>query len=188
MAAQPLVMCEACGRPQFLAQPTCVACGAKLPDAPASGREIKSARERLLDGYQPYIEAHLGRGRLLLLSEKQLEWRVGATRPLVADLTGIAAVSLRKRRVWEALLPATLIAAAAAWPAHGWARWALAAFAGLWVAAGAVQRRCALWVRMKDGREASIPLGIGAPAVERADSVWSSIRPELARLGVAVSP
>ncbi|HEX4620635.1 MAG TPA: hypothetical protein VH208_03625 [Myxococcaceae bacterium] len=188
MATHPLVVCEACGRPQFLTQPSCVGCGAKLPEAPATGQQIKSARDRLIDGYQPYIEADFGRGRLLLLSEKQLEWRVGAARPLVAELTGIEAVSLHKRRVWEALLPAALVAGAAAWPAHGWPRWALAAFAGLWVVAGALQRRATLVVQMKDGRRASIPLGIGGPAIERADSVWSSVGPELARSGIAVSP
>jgi hypothetical protein len=188
MAPHPLVICEACGRPQFLTQPHCVACGAKLPETAATRPQIKSARERLIDAYQPYIEADFGRGRLLLLSEKQLEWRVGEARPLVADLAGIQAVSLHKRRVWEAFLPAALVAAAAAWPGHGWTRWALAAFAGLWVVAGVLQRRAALVVQMKDGRRASIALGIGGPAVERADSVWSSVGPELARIGIAVSP
>jgi hypothetical protein len=158
-----LVMCEACGRPQFATQATCIACGATLPETKASGPQVRSARDQLIAGYEPFLEADFGRGRLLLLSEKQLEWRDGARRPLLADLAQIEAVTLRKRRVWETLLPAGLISLAAIWPARGWAQVALAAFAGLWVIAGVLQRRCALVVRMKDGRRASIPLGVGTP-------------------------
>lgn len=186
MPAQVLVMCEACGRPQFATQPTCVACGAKLPDVPATKAQLKSAREQVLDSYEPFLEADFGRGRLLLLSEKQLQWRAGAAAPWVADLAKVDTMGLRKRPVWETALPAGLIALAAIWPATGWGRAVLAGLAALWLVAGAVQRRCALVVRMKDGRRAAISLGIGRPALQRADSVWATMTPELLRLGVTV--
>jgi len=187
-ARQILVICEACHRPQFANQASCVGCGAALPAVAATPGQLKSAREKLIEAYEPFLEAHFGRGRLLLLSEKQLEWHHRGGRALVANLAEIDSIRVEKRRVWETLLPAALVALAAAWPATGWVRLGLLGFSALWVVAGVVQRRAALVVRMKDGRQAALPLGIGAPALERAEGIWSTLGPELAKLGVPVTP
>ncbi|HME91421.1 MAG TPA: hypothetical protein VKE49_08345, partial [Myxococcaceae bacterium] len=54
-----------------------------------------------------------------------------------------------------------------------------------------LQKRYALRLRLKDGREASLVLGIGArrsPMVQRIESVWDSLAPELTSLGVRCAP
>src|SRR5437868_5279893 len=72
MPAQVLVMCPECGRPQPGGSEACIACGARLPPAlPPSGRD------QVLDAFSPFLEADLGRGRVLTLSKRRLEWRSG---------------------------------------------------------------------------------------------------------------
>jgi hypothetical protein len=184
MPVQVLVMCSACGRPQFPTGPACVACGAALPEVPAPAP--KSARDQLLSQYEPFLEADFGRGHVFLLSPKQLEWRVGGARRLTADVDQVAAVQLRTRPVWEALLPVGIVLAFSAWPSNLGVRVALWALAALWSVAGLVQRRCALAVSMKDGRRASLAIGTGNPLTRHAQSVWSTVGPELARTGIRV--
>lgn len=184
MPAQVLVMCAACGRPQFPTQPDCVACGAKLPEAPQPAP--RTARDALLECYEPILEADFGRGRVLMVSEKQLEWRVQGGRVLLAELAQIEWVRLRTRPVWEVLIPVAVLGVGAILVPWGWARGLTAVFAALWLVAGAVQRRCALAVHMRDGREATLTIGTGNPLAARARAIWSTVGPELGRLGVGV--
>jgi hypothetical protein len=184
MPAQVLRVCSACGRPQFPSGAACVVCGAALPEVlePAP----KSARDQLLGQYEPFLEADFGRGHVFLLSPKQLEWRVSGARRLAADLAQVATVQLRTRPVWEALLPVGVLLALSFWSFPTGVRATLWAVAALWSVAGLVQRRCALAVSMKDGRHASLFIGTGNPVTRHAQSVWATVGPELARVGVRV--
>src|SRR5687767_11408478 len=101
-------MCPGCARPQFPAA-ACVACGAALPEAAAveaaSGQAEPSARDRILQAFEPHLEASLGGGRTLLLSERRLEWKPAKDDPgHQVELGSLESVGLGVRPIWEALL------------------------------------------------------------------------------------
>ncbi|HVE84627.1 MAG TPA: DUF6232 family protein [Myxococcales bacterium] len=193
MPAQILVMCEACGRPQFPRKGGCVQCGAPLPEQPTGLKRPATPKEKLFDAFEPFLEGDFGRAGTVLLSQRRLEWQPGPgsreekkTYPLV----DVAQVELERRPAWEALLVAALPGIAAALVSSPVARWILLGLVGFAALACFTQRRYALFVRRRDGKD---PLGLllavgtsGSPAVQRVLSVWESLSAELRSLGVKV--
>jgi hypothetical protein len=193
MPAEILVMCEACGRPQFPRKGGCVQCGAPLPDHPTGLKRPSTPKEKLFDAFEPFLEGDFGRAGVMLLSQRRLEWKPAAgsreERKTYA-LVDLDMVKLERRPAWEALFFAALPLIASALvssPTVRWILWGVAAFAAL---AAATQRRYALFVRTRDRKE---PLGLlvavgtsGSPAVQRALSVWETLSAELKALGVKV--
>lgn len=189
MPPKVLVMCAECGRPQFATQATCVACGAALPDTPVPKEELASARDRLLQSYEPYLEGSLGRGRRLLLSDKRLEWHGGGGQSAVLELSELKRVRVDARPVFESLLFAAGLAAAALVTPWLALRLVLGGLSGLAVVACFAQRRYDLVLESAGARRRFL-LGIGtrrAPISQRIESIWSSFREELSRLGIATS-
>jgi hypothetical protein len=193
MPADVLVMCTQCGRPQFAGEGLCIACGAKLPQTPVTKAELgqaQTARERLLDAYDPFLEVNLGSGRRLLLSQRRLEWHPALPKePVLVDLKELELVRLRFRPVWESLPFAVAGVAFAILASLTFAR-----VGGLFLALVAtvacfLQKRCFLELVRKDGAEASLVLGMGRSGSSmrtRVESIWGSLRPALERLGVKV--
>ena len=178
-------MCSQCGRPQFANQATCVSCGAVLPEAPATKEELKSARDRLLEAHQPFLEANLGRGQRISLSEKQLEWH-GAPAATSFALPDIQRAALFARPVWEALLIGLLAIVGLAVMPWLWLKVVFGGFLVLSLAACFAQKRFFPRLMTKKG-EAVLPLGIGAKnaaSSQRIQSIWASLRSELERQGV----
>lgn len=187
MAAQILVMCTQCHRPQFATGRPCVACGAVLPEAPVSKEALKG-REALLDQYDPFLEASVGAGRVILLSERRLEIRLPRRAPAVNELSELKRVTLRRRPAWEGLLIAALAAGLAAFAPWLWLQIGAALFALLGVISALTQKRYDFVVETPKGTGAFL-LGIGSPKSalgQRVDSIWATLRPELQRLGVRV--
>lgn len=194
MPAEVLVMCEACGRPQFPRKAGCVQCGAPLPQNPTGLKRPSTPKEKLFDAFEPFLEGDLGRAGILLLSQKRLEWQPPAgsrEEKRTYSLVDIDRVELEKRPAWEALFFAVVPAAIAAFLSNPIARWVLFGLGGFALLACLTQRRYALFVRTRGGKE---PLGLllavgtsGSPSVVRAMSVWESLSTELKSLGVKVS-
>jgi hypothetical protein len=192
LPVEVLVMCPFCGRPQFPAA-ACVACHQPLPAAPPPGAAAPtspppSGRDKLLEAYEPYLEADLGEGKTLLLSQKRAEWKRGEREVVKVDLSSVAVVALRSRPIWEALLFVPLFAGLVVLP------WLGLRLAGLTLMTAAIaacflQRRFSLSWTLKDGRALNWVLGFGragTPAVQRVKSVWSSLAQELLRQGVSI--
>src|SRR5258708_15093364 len=95
-----LLFCPQCGRPQH-ARESCVACGALLPSPPS--KRPAAGRDRILEAYQPFLEADLGLQRRILLSAKRLEWHPRSGDPVIAEVAQIERVRLASRPVWESL-------------------------------------------------------------------------------------
>jgi hypothetical protein len=186
MPAQVLVMCSQCARPQFATQATCVSCGAVLPEAPVAKEELKSARERLLEAHQPFLEATLGRGQRLTLSEKKLEWHPGVGNAQAFPLEELKGARLHRRPVFEALILGALAVALGALVPWLWARIVLGLFFALSLTACFAQRRFFIELTGEKG-VARLPLAIGrvgAPIGQRVMSIWQSLKDELERRGV----
>jgi hypothetical protein len=189
MAGPQLVICEVCHRPQFAAQNICIVCGATLPAEPAP--QAQSARDRLIESYQPFFEGDFGGGHVLLLSQRDLQWRTPRQRDAFRlELPAIARVELRRRPMWESLL----IPLASVWvwftPSR-WLVWAWCAVAVWGIAACLLQRRYALHLTLKDGRHRQIDLDFGretTAAVQRIRSIWDSLVTELSALSVEARP
>src|SRR4051812_10787167 len=99
MPAQVLVMCHECGRPQPGGRESCVACGARLPPALPP-----SSRDQVLDAFAPFLEADLGRGRVITLSKRRLEWHSGLKDDArVFELSQLKSLELSRRPVFESL-------------------------------------------------------------------------------------
>lgn len=180
-------MCAACGRPQFAGEgKACTACGAVLPEAPMAAGA--GGRERLIQQYQPFLEATVGPGRRLLLSAKALEWHDGKRPAYSIPLSKLAAVELSRRPVFEALVFTALAAAGAAlvpWPPG---RVALGLLGVLALVACFAQRRLAFVLHGRDGGRRELFWVVGTPnaaVVRTVQSVWASVRDELVRAGVA---
>lgn len=193
MPAEILVMCEACGRPQFPRKGGCVQCGAPLPDHPTGVKRPATPKEKLFDAFEPFLEGDLGRAGTMLLSQRRLEWQPPAgsreekkTFPLV----DIDQVELQRRPAFEALIFAAIPALAAAFVSNPVGRVVLLALAGFAALASLTQRRYALFVRTRSRQESLgllVAVGTaGSPAVRRAVSVWESLAAELKSLGVKV--
>lgn len=190
MPAIELVMCAACGRPQAQAE-KCVQCGQPLPPPiVGSAAEAKDARDQVFDNHLPFLEATLGAGRTLKLSRRRLEWIAGkGARPVQLEVGELATATLKARPIYEALLFAALFGAGAALSQTPWLRIVLGVLAALSVVACFAQRRYALVLERRGGGSAGLFFGIGkrgSPTVQRIDSVWSSVAPELRALGVEV--
>lgn len=189
MPAEVLVMCSECGRPQYATQESCVACGAKLPPAPQP-RSPPTGRDAILEAFQPFLEANLGRGQLLSLSKKRLEWRPGAeSKPILFELAALASVQLAQRPVYETLIFAIPALALAFLVGSTVIRVALAAFFVLCVVACLTQRRYELRLRNQHGEHARLYLGTSRPRAgqgARIESVWDALSQELRDLGVSV--
>src|SRR6266851_4582866 len=115
---------------------------------------MPAERDQVLDAYQPFLEADIGLGRRVLLSSRRLEWRPGKGRPpLQVDVPDLESVVLSTRPVWESLYIGGLTCLAfvlkSPWFVHG----IFALLALLAVAACFLQKRYALQVTLKDGRE-----------------------------------
>lgn len=183
-------MCTRCGRPQLAKGTHCIHCLAEFQGVVE--REKLTERDRVLEAYEPFLEADIGLGRRVLLSFKRLEWRPGEGRPpLLVDIADLKSVALSTRPVWESLYIGALACLAfvlkSPWFVHG----IFALLALLAVAACALQKRYALRVKLKDGREAMLFLGVGArrsPAIQRIVSVWESLAPALESVGVQSGP
>jgi hypothetical protein len=185
MPAQVLVMCAECSRPQFATQKTCVSCGAVLPDAPMPREELKSVRDRIIEAQTPFLEATLGRGQRLCLSEKQLEWH-GAPSKAYFALPDLKGAKLQARPVWETLIFGSVALIALVVAPWLWLRLAFAGLVVVAVLACFIQRRFFLLLATEKGT-AALPLGIGArnaPISQRIQSIWGSLRDELERRGV----
>jgi|GEM_PF-1248820 len=189
MPAEILIMCPRCGRPQRAQGDHCIHCLAAL--APAVALPPSAKNDPAPDPNEPFLEADLGLGRRVLLSARQLQWTPRQGPPIIVDLSKLESVTLVRRPVWECLYIAALAGLAFAVRAPWFVHAVLGALIVLAVAACALQRRYAFRLRLKDGREASLVLGIGArrsPVVERIASVWGSLAPALASLGVRCEP
>lgn len=189
MPAEILIMCPRCGRPQRAQGDHCIHCLATLAPAPAQAPSVKN--DPVPDPSEPFLEADLGLGRRVLLSAKQLQWMPRQGETVIVDLAKLESVTLVTRPVWESLYIAALAALAfavrAPWLVHA----VLGALIVLALAACVLQKRYAFRLRLKDGREASLVLGIGArrsPVVLRIESVWGSLAPALTSLGVKCEP
>jgi hypothetical protein len=193
MPAEILVMCEACGRPQFPRQGGCVQCGAPLPDHPTGLKPPQTPRDKLFDSMEPFLEGDLGRAGTVLLSQRRLEWKPphgsreeGRTYALV----DVDHVELQRRPAWEALFFTAIPIVIAAFISNPIIRWVLIGLGAFAALASVTQRRYALFVRTRDRKG---PLGVllavgtsGSPAVKRVMSVWESLSTELKALGVKV--
>lgn len=193
MPAEVLVMCESCGRPQLPRKAGCIACGAKLPDAPTGLQRPMTPKEKLFDALEPFLEGDFGRAGVMLLSQRRLEWKQdrNAPRPTRSfHLVDVAEVELERRPAFEALLFLVIPAALAFFLRSDGARYALAGVAVFVLLACLTQRRYALHIKPRDGKD---PLGIlltvgtsNAPGVVRVLSVWETLSQELRSLGVKV--
>jgi hypothetical protein len=143
----------------------------------------------MLDSYQPFLEADLGRGQLIRLSQRRLECVGGHRRePLIVKIEDLRCVSLIERPVWEALLVGILLtgifAAVPSWPI----RLLLGALILLSPIACFAQKRYALRLQLRTGQVLEVGLGIGtkrAAQTQRVESVWATVSAELRSLGVA---
>src|SRR5262249_19693028 len=89
--------------------------GFLIPGIVGTHAENQSARDRLLQAYQPFVEADLGRGQMLRLSQRRLEWIPDAhRRPLIIPVAQLRSLSLSQRPIWEALVLGVLLIAGAA--------------------------------------------------------------------------
>ncbi|HEY8211873.1 MAG TPA: hypothetical protein VIG99_30535 [Myxococcaceae bacterium] len=193
MPAEILVMCEACGRPQFPRKGGCVQCGAPLPDHPTGLKRPATPKEKLFDAFEPFLEGDLGPAGKVLLSQRRLEWKPAAgsrEEPKAFGLVDLDRVELQRRPAWEALIFAAIPGVAAALVSSAAARWVLLGLAAFAVLASVTQRRYALFVKTRSGKDS---LGVllaagtsGSPAVQRVLSVWESLSTELKALGVKV--
>jgi hypothetical protein len=193
MPAEVLVMCESCGRPQWPRKAGCVHCGAKLPDSPAGAKKPATPKEKLFDAFEPFLEGDFGRGGVVLLSQRKLEWKLSRNAPRPArsfHLVDLAEVRLERRPAWEALIFLVIPAALAFFVRSGPGRYALAGVALFILLACLSQRRYSFHVSPRDGKD---PLGVllavgtsSAPGVVRAMSVWETLATELKALGVKV--
>jgi hypothetical protein len=183
MPAEILIMCPRCGRPQRSQGNRCVHCLAAL--SPVAEQPTGSQNE---SANEPFLEADLGLGRRVLLSANSLEFSSpsGAS-PLSVELPMLESVTLVQRPVWESLyigaLASLAFAVRAPWLVHA----LFGAVAVLALAACALQKRYGVRLRTKDGRKATLFLGIGprrSPVAQRIQSVWDSLAPALASLGV----
>jgi hypothetical protein len=143
----------------------------------------------LLDSYQPFLEADLGRGHLIRLSQRRLEW-VGGSRgkPLNLRIEDLGCVSLAERPAWEALLVGILLAGGFALGPPWAIRLLLGALILLSLIACFAQKRYALRVHLRNGQVLELALGTGtkrAAQTQRVRSVWASLSEELRALGVA---
>lgn len=149
MAAEVLVMCSACGRPQRAGPTRCEACAAVLPDTPHP-RPVATA-----------VEA-AWRYRSLAVRGERLEWRGGGrTLRLRLGAGGVREVRLVQRPLFEALLVAICAAVALALTPSGWTRLALVPVALGSLATCLLARRYRLAVKWEDGKTADLPLGTG---------------------------
>jgi hypothetical protein len=188
MSAEVLVMCPACGRPQFPA-PACVGCGAALPSAEASPVRPAGDRDRLLAQYQPFLEATLGRGRTALLSDRRFEWKeTPDAPPIQIELARVSQVRLDVRPIWEALMFTPLFMGLALTP-NGLVRVLGIVLTALSLAACFVQRRYAMEWRVGETRIKFV-MGFGrpgTPAVQRIQSVWNSLVAQLLQRRIPVA-
>jgi hypothetical protein len=185
MPAEVLVMCPACGRPQFPAA-VCMACGQALP-APDVVSPTPTARERVMQAFEPYLEASLPGDRQVLLSERRLEWK-DANGSVQWEVTNLQSISLQARPIWEALLFSPLFALLLLASVPG-LRLTGALLVLVSMAACFLQRRYVLAFQQTDGTVVRKPVGFGrrkTPAVEQIFSVWASLSQELFRRGVAI--
>jgi len=192
VTTEVLIMCPACGRPQFAAA-RCVACGGELPESLAPPTENPAAnrangRDQLLQAFDPYLEASLGNGKVLKLSQRRAEWADGQKPVRQLDLRQVSHVTLVRRPVWEALLflPLGLGFLAVPW-------WGMKVVGGVFcllvLAAAFLQRRWWVECHRTDGPVERWDFGFGrpnTPVVQRMESVWGSFSQELGRLGVSV--
>jgi hypothetical protein len=143
----------------------------------------------MLDSYQPFLEADLGRGHLIRLSQRRLEWvggRGGESR--IVKIEDLRSVSLAERPVWEALLVGILLAGGFALGFPWEIRLLLAGLILLSLIACFAQKRYALTLQLRSGQVLEIALGTGtkrAAQTQRVRSVWATLSAELRSLGVA---
>ncbi len=185
MAFEPLLVCGQCGRPQHAGE-ACIACGARMP--PPFIQSPSPARDRLLQAYQPFLEADLGLARRICLSARRFEWYPRSGEPVIAPVEQIERVSLFTRPVWESLAIGALASIGLILSSVWLLRAVLAVIVLLAIAACFLQKRYALVLRTRDGRSRRFDLGIGArraPVVQRIESVWNSLQPALNELGIA---
>ncbi len=155
----------------------------------AASSQDRIARDRLLDSYQPFLEADLGRGHLIRLSQRRLEW-VGGRRgkPLIVRIEDLRCVSLAERPVWEALLVGILVAGGLALGPPWAIRLLLGALILLSLVGCFAQKRYALRLQLRNGQVLEVALGTGtkrAAQTQRVRSVWATLSAELRTLGVA---
>lgn len=142
----------------------------------------------MLDSYQPFVEADLGRGRLIRLSQRRLEWVGGRSgEPLIVKIEDLRSASLAERPVWETLLVGILLAGGFV-VGPPWAiRLLLGGLILLSLIACFAQKRYALRLQLRSGQVLEVALGIGtqrAAQTQRVRSVWASVSAELRSLGV----
>ncbi len=155
----------------------------------AASSQDRIARDRLLDCYRPFLEADLGRGHLIRLSQRRLEWVGGrGGEPLIVKIEDLRCVSLAERPAWEALLVGILLAGGFALGPPWAIRLLLGGLILLSLIACFAQKRYALRLQLRSGQVLEVALGTGtkrAAQTERVRSVWATLSAELRSLGVA---
>lgn len=154
----------------------------------AASSQDRIARDRLLDSYQPVVEADLGRGHLIRLSKQRLEV-VGGRRaePLIIKIENLSGVALVERPVWETLSVGILLTGGLALSPWGAIRLVLGGLILLSLIACFAQKRYALRLQLRSGPLLEVALGVGtkrAAQTQRVRSVWATISSELKSLGV----
>src|SRR5262245_8254549 len=153
MPAEILVMCEACGRPQFPRKGGCVQCGAPLPDHPTGLKRPATPKDKLFDAFEPFLEGDFGRAGVVLLSQRRLEWQPAPgsrVETQTYSLVDLDLVELQRRPAWEALFFAAIPAVISGFVSSSMVRWILLGVAAFAVLATLTQRRYALFVRTRD--------------------------------------
>jgi hypothetical protein len=142
-----------------------------------------------LAAFEPHLEASLGTGRVLKLSQRRLELEEPGRPARTLELKSLASASLIRRPIWEALLFAPLGAAMIVMPWGGLRAFGVG-FVALSFAAAFLQRRFTIhFSRAGQGASERWSLGFGRPGsaiYARLESVWSSLSQELIRLGIPV--
>ena len=158
-----------------------------IPGTLGTQAEDRSSRDRLLEAYQPFVQADLGRGHLLRLSQRRLEWIPGHRKPMFIPVAELRFFCLAERPIWEALVLGVPLMAGAALARFWVLRLIFAALFLLAVAACFAQKRYALRLRLRSDELVEIPLGFGTARSAhalRVQSVWATLSEELRGLGV----
>ena len=158
-----------------------------IPSPLGTPAEDRSARDRLLEAYQPFVQADLGRGHLLRLSQRRLEWIPGHRKPMIIPVAELRVFYLAQRPIWEAMVLGVLLIGGAALAGSWVLRLIFAALFLLAAAACFAQKRYALRLRLRSDELVEIPLGFGtahSAHTLRIKSVWATLSEELKGLGV----
>lgn len=164
MPTEVLVMCEGCGRPQPAHPGPCASCGAELPEAPLPAPSAPKP---------PFLDVDLGGGRTLSGADGRLTYRAEASAPpILVELRHLQDAPLHHRPLFEALVPAVLLAAlCAAVPSL---RLLAPVFLFLGAVAAAAWRRYVLELKLAGSAPLRWPLGFVRRGSRREESLLAA--------------